>query len=318
MNSTTSSNGSEESVQGVFLLGLIIIDFVFATVIMTANSFLFVTIYRDPCRCLRTPNVFLIANLSLADFFMGFVSFLRGFELTYRYRGLGELLIVNITQYFIGAVSILAAVFTLLVMSYDRYVAVIKPFEYPLKVTNTRAKIFIFGIWTSALVFSVLPVSDVRRETFLLAYCYSHFVIPSFLLTTIYVKIYKTISLQREELRNVRASLTAGSRRQQLERENRMVMAFMMILLIFYLSFFPYFVQVQILYFCSCRTSYAYRVYYYVANEFLSVSSMVNPFMYAWRIPKFNRSLRLCFRRQNAIGVLNTSSTLNQVKASTQ
>lgn len=317
MNLTTSSNGSKESVQGVLLLGFIIIDFVFAAIIMMANSFLFITIYRDPCRCLRTPNVFLIANLSVADFFMGFVSFLRGIELTYRYHGWGELLIVNITQYFIGAVSILAAVSTLLAMSYDRYVAVIKPFEYPLKVTNTKAKIFIFAIWTSALVFSVLPVSDVRREKFLLAYCYSHFVIPSFLLTTIYVKIYRAISLQREELKNVRASLTAAGRRQQLERENRMVMAFIAILLIFYLSFLPYFINIQILYFCSCRTSYVYRVYHYVANEFLSVSSIVDPFMYAWRIPKFNRSLRMCFRRRNVISVLHTTSTLNQGKAST-
>ena len=321
MNSTTSSNGSRETVQGIFLLGLIIIDFIFGTIIMVANSFLFITIYRDPCRCLRTPNVFLIANLSVADFFMGVVSFLRAVELTYRYCGLGELLVVNISQYFIGAVSILASVSTLLAMSYDRYVAVIKPFQYPQKITNTRAKVSIFVIWMNALVLSVLPVSDVKRENFLLAYCYSHFVIPSFLLTAVYVKIYKAVSLQREELRNVRASLTAANRRQQLERENKMVVAFVLILFIFYISFVPYFIQVQILYFCSCRSSYAYNVYYYVANEFLSVSSMVDPFMYAWRLPKFNRSLRLCFRRlggRNVVAVWTATSTLNQYRASTQ
>ena len=137
--------------------------------------------------------------------------------------------------------------------------------------------------------------------------------IPSFILTTVYVKIYKEISHQRQELKDVRASLTAASRRQQLERENRMVKTFVLILSIFYFSFFPYFINVQILYFCPCRNSYAYNVYHYVANEFLSVSSIADPFMYAWRLPKLSRSLRSCFRQRvgrNVVVVWNGANSL--------
>lgn len=321
MNSTPATNISEKPTTDPVLLSpellllLIIADITFGFIITLGNATLFFTIYRDPCRCLRTPSVFLIANLSVADFFMGIVSYLRAVELIYQYCGLPDLTIVNITGYFMGAVSILAAVSTLMAMSYDRFIAIIKPFQYPQKVTISKAKISIAVIWINALVMSVLPVSDVKQENFLLAYCYSHFLVPSFILTTAYLKIYKKIVLQRNELQEVRASLTAINRKKQLERDNRMVIAFVLILLVFYCSFLPYFIFVHILYFCPCRTSHAFGLYRYVANEFLSVSSMVDPFMYAWRLPRFNRSFRSCFqrlRKRNAVAELNgTSSNIN-------
>ena len=315
MSSTTLRNEGEQptsnsSIQVELLLGLIIVDFMFGTIMTVGNISLLITIYQDPCRCLRTPSVFLIANLSVADFFMGIVSYLRGIELTHKYCDLGGLPVLNMIQYFIGAVSILVAASTLLGMSYDRYIAIVKPLEYPQKITVARVKVAITTIWINALVMCVLPISDVKRENFLLAYCYSHFVIPSFILTAVYVKIYKMVALQRQELKDVRANLTAANRRQYLEREKRMVVTTLLILFIFYFSFLPYFINVHILYFCSCRTSYAYKVYHYVANEFLSMSSMVEPILYSWRLPKFNRSLRLCtcFRRRkrrNVVAVWN-------------
>ena len=322
MNSTPTTTISESatsiwSVEAELLLVLIIIDSIFGSIITLGNASLFTTIYRDPCRCLRTPSVFLIANLSVADFFMGIISYLRAGELTYMYCGLGDLPILNMSEHFIGAVSILVAVSTLLAMSYDRYIAVIRPFEYPQKITNTRAKATIAIIWANALVMSVLPVADVKKENFLLAYCYSHFVIPSFILTATYVKIYKVAALQRQELKDVRANLTAANRRKCLERENKMARTTLLILFVFYLSFLPYFINVHVLYFCSCRTSYMYRVYHYVANEFLSMSSVVDPFMYAWRIPKLSYSLRFCIRRRwtrrNVVAVWNGSFS-NQIQ----
>lgn len=279
-----------------WLLCLVIIDFIFGFIIVTGNASLFITICRDPCKCLRSPSTFLIANLSVADFFMGTVSLLRAAELLYKYNGIPDVPVLNIAGYFIGAVSILAAVSTLMAMSYERYVAIIKPFRYPQAITTKRVKVAMAGIWVNAFVMCILPLSSVKQEIFLFTYCYSHFVIPSFVLTVMYVKIYKQIALLRKELKEVRASLSAVTRTRQLERERRMVIAFILILILFYLSFLPYFVFVQILFFWSLRDSGALYVFRLIANEFLTVSSLVDPFMYAWRLPKFNRSLRLCFQ----------------------
>ena len=73
MNSTLSADGSDAEtvsfeVVGVDLLVFVILDYSLGTIIMVTNGFLFFTIYHDPCRCLRTPSVFLIASLSVADF----------------------------------------------------------------------------------------------------------------------------------------------------------------------------------------------------------------------------------------------------------
>ena len=81
MNLTLPTNASEHPTSIVSvraeLLWFIILDLMFGTIITVGNASLFITIYRDPCRCLRTPNVFLIGNLSVADFFMGIISYLR-------------------------------------------------------------------------------------------------------------------------------------------------------------------------------------------------------------------------------------------------
>ena len=295
-----------------WLLCFIILDFIFGFVIVTGNGSLFVTIYRDPCNCLRSPTTSLIANLSVADFFMGLVSLLRAVELLYMYHGVPDMPVLNLIGYFIAAVSILAAVSTLMTMSCERYVAVVKPFRYRQLITIRRTKVTIGGIWISALVLCVLPLSHVKQEIFLLTYSYSHFVIPSFVLTAIYVKIYKQITSQRKELKEVRESMSSANRIRQLERERRMVMAFILILIVFFCSFLPYFI-LQILFFCPCRESGAFHMFRLIMNEFLSLSSVVDPFMYAWRIPTFNRSFRSCFqllKGRNVITVLyQTTST---------
>lgn len=303
-----------------WLLCFIILDFILGFVIVTGSGSLFVTIYRDPCNCLRSPTTSLIANLSVADFFMGVVSLLRAVELLHKYHGVPDVPVLNLIEYFIGAVSILAAVSTLMAMSYERYVAVVKPFRYPQLITIRRTKVTIGGIWISALVMCVLPLSHVKQEIFLLTYCYSHFVIPSFVLTAIYFKIYKQIALQRKQLKEVRESMPSANRIRQLERERRMVMAFILILIVFFCSFLPYFIFVQILFFCSCRESGAFHMFRLIMNEFLSLSSVVDPFMYAWRISKFNRSFRSCFqllRGRNVITVLNQTTSTHNGEAST-
>jgi len=320
MNLSLSANASWQPTSNALLLGdgilgFIVFDLMIGTIITVANAFLFITIYRDPCRCLRTPSVFLIASLSVADLLMGTVNYLRAVGWIYSYNGLGSIFIVNISQYLIGSVSILAAGLTLVAMSYERYIAVIKPLQYPHKISNSRAKIGIAVIWVNALFMSVLPVSGLPLALFSLVYSYSHFVIPVFALTAVYIKISKTVALQRQELKDVRASLTVANRRKQLERENRMFIAFVLVLLVFYFSFLPYFIKVHILYFCSCRTSFAYEVYYLIANALLSVSSLLDPFMYAWRLPKFKRSFRLCSlqcRGRNVVVPLDATTSFYQ------
>ena len=297
-NSCSQVTNTASGVSQGFLLWLIINNFVFGTIIVLGNASLFLVINRDPCRCLQSPSVILIANLSVADFFMGVVSYQRAVELIYMYYGWPDPIILNVAQYFVGAVSIFVAVATLMSMAYERYIAITKPFHYRQRITNKRAKTSITVIWVNAIVMSLLPLSDVKRENFLLAYCYSHFFIPSVVLLAVYFKIFKEVARQKRELKEVRVGLTAENRRRQLERESRMVRMFVMILSIFYLSFLPFFIRVHLLYFCPCKTSYGYSVFHFVTNEFLLISSVLDPFLYAWRLPKFKRSFRACFQRR--------------------
>ena len=71
------------------------------------------------------------------------------------------------------------------------------------------------------------------------------------------------------------------------ERERKMAGTSLMILILFGASFFPFFIQI-----CIYLDSRPYRKFSVVVHIFLYLSSLNDPFMYTWRVPKFRRSLR--------------------------
>lgn len=83
-------------------------------------------------------------------------------------------------------------------------------------------------------------------------------------------------------------------------RERKVLFAILFVLGLFYLTFAPQFVALNILIFHPwLRKVVGFRAFLYTSNKVLLVSSSINPFIYAWRIPKYRRALRAVFRRDN-------------------
>ena len=92
-NATTSPSPSSglniyAQLSPTFYLCLVIYDAIIALATSLGNFLLLVVIYRDPLRCLRTPTTSLIANLGVADFFVGaFLGFGRTVEMYFLCKG---------------------------------------------------------------------------------------------------------------------------------------------------------------------------------------------------------------------------------------
>jgi len=186
-------------------------------------------------------------------------------------------------------------------MSWDRFVAVTDHLNYKSRVTVKKVKFCIAGIWLNALFLAVLPAAGVRKMNFLFAYCYSHAVLPAIVLTVTYIVIFRTLS---QKLRNIEQQVSSGNssikKRRNLYRERKLLLAISLVLIVFYTCFTPYFVKVHLWFFCEgCEKSASFLTYHFVSNDILSLSSLLDPAIYAWRLQRFRKTfLRvLCLKR---------------------
>ena len=313
MNESTFHNGTSSTsslpelniysqLSPTFYLCLVVLDAFFAFVITSGNFPLLVTIYRDPFRCLRTPTTFLIANLGVADFLVGaFLGFGRTVEMYFLYLGQQEPPYLNTFQYFIGGLAVFAAVCSIMAMSWDRFVAVTDHLNYKSRVTVKKVKYCIAGIWLNALFLAVLPAAGVRKVNFLFAYCYTHFFLPAIVLTATYIVIFRTLS---KKLRNVEQQVSTDEQQRNVYHERRLVLAILLVLIVFYTCFTPYFVKVHLWFFCEhCENNASFLTYHFISNDILSLSSLLDPVIYAWRLQRFRKALLkvLCLKRNIAV-----------------
>lgn len=323
MNNSTAKQGqaaishqSENIYQQLspsFYLRLVIIEVILATATTVGNSLLLFAICRDPLRCLRNPTVYLIANLAVADLLVGFfVGFCRAMEMFLLYRGQQTPLSLNTVQYIIAGSAMFAAVYSIIAMSWDRFVAVSDPTNYRTKVTVKRVKICLLAVWPTALCFAVLPAAGVRKLDFLVAYCYSHFVLPAIILTLVYIVIFKRLSKKLQALDQVvHPQTTDSNNRKTLYRERKLAATILLVLLTFYVCFAPYFVKVHLWLLCDCQKSTPFLITHFITNDVLLLSSLLDPIIYGWRLERFRKTFRMVIGSKRNRPIVLPSSSAN-------
>ena len=82
-----------------------------------------------------------------------------------------------------------------------------------------------------------------------------------------------------------------------LEREKKMIKVIVIILGLFYITLMPQYISLHLLHFCeSCKKSLTFHMVDVALSRFLYISSAINPFVYAWRVPKYNQAFQDCWK----------------------
>lgn len=295
-----------------FLLSVTIIDFILATLTISGNLLLLTTILFDPLRCLRTPTTYFIANLAFSDLLIGLlIGYGRAVVEYFQYVDEAEPRWIAIVINIGGGATLISGIWTVIALALDRYLAVTDPLHYSERVTAHRVVLYISLSWPLAMALPApYPFAEQSWPIFLLTFSHTHFTVPVLLLLAVYFRIFRSLSRRRSELLRLTTSISTMTLRHTLERERKMAITSLMILILFCTSFLPFYVKIQLLSFCKCLESKPYRKFAFVAHIFLYISSLMDPFMYAWRVPKFRRSLRECFKIEKRNTVRPT--TLNR------
>ena len=211
-----------------------------------------------------------------------------------------------------------ASIATLLAITVDRYLYIVKPLKYPQVVTHRRVFIAVSGVWVSACCIFIVWYIEVksfgiayrslcqtRNNTAYITTAFAGY----FLLTLILFLNFHILSVARKQRKRILAGTTIGMAENSSEESaNRMS---------FVLGFFvavkaakAFAIVVAVLTFCMLTpsvvgqildkfcTESCWRIWFVVFQyEFYGVNSVVNAFIYGMRHVKYRKAcLHILFK----------------------
>ena len=220
-------------------------------------------------------------------------------------RSLESYLLVNIV---VAVVSIMVGCCNVVAMVCDRWLAVTAVLNHRRIVTVRRVNSLIVLFWIYAIGFVGLSFyRAIPKDVYELLYCHLHVSLPLIVLSLLYCKTFRALQAHSRRMTN----LGPGNQRMNSKTvcaEKKTTNVFVIVLCLFYMSFLPYVVVVNLKNFCPvCAVSKGFQVFLHIAFRFLILNCSLDPFVYAWRIPKYRRAVRTIFnrcyraRRRNAI-----------------
>ena len=299
-----STSDSELENSDSFHLFQAILAILVSTPAVVTNILLLVTVFRDPSRnqpLLGSPVTILVVNLAMCDLLTGAIP--GSCSLYYNIaiftgQPKQELVGLSILAVVAGVMTNIVSSCTIAAMSLDRLFSVSSPHQYTASVTKAKIKVFIAVVWIYSLLFSCLGRMGVSYTAFVVLYCHIHVTVPLVILPVVYWKTYRALRLHNNLVRNL------ADGREQIDlvhrrRERKMVFAFLLVLISFYVTFLPqYIVQNIYLLSPSLAERSSFNFFLYASNKFVFLNCTLNPFIYAWRVPKYKQAFMAVFGRR--------------------
>lgn len=315
MNSTNLTNGTniESHARFYAIEGFLIFCLcVLAVSTVLSNGMFLLTFYRDPLKCLRTPSAIFIAGLATANFLTGLIvepslvawtvfSFISvdNRSLQRFARFLDAFSIVTITSSFL----------IMLALGIVQYLLIKHPRVYDKAVSSKSSLIGVILILIYSVFFATLPeMTGINREQ-KAVYYFVDLVVHNTLLTVVLVVLYLLIYFKFRQLaqRHRNSDLeetTEGqgpsiqpseSEKQRRQAEKDFVYGTIIMTLFLIITVWPLIITL----FLAMVYGYTWGIFIamVVSYFFLLWKFAVDPFVFAWRLRKYRKSLVLVMQR---------------------
>lgn len=260
-------------------------------VTIPGNLLVVLAVFIDPNKDLRSPFMYFVANLAIADLLVGIVtdpvSAVYHFKSALGFINHGTLIASVHMPFFI---SCTASVLSLAALTVDRYLAITSPFRYRATLNPMRAVLVCILVWMLSLSFPF-------------AYLYLGFIHYAFLfantavvmtfavLLLAYVRIYKTFRRQIREWDNLHDSTEENRAKKLTMRWEQKITKTLLIMLALFIScYLPACVLIYVI--NLCNTCNCDLVVWARDVQFLLIlaNSSMNPFIYSWRLYNCRRA----------------------------
>ncbi|XP_032223042.2 trace amine-associated receptor 1 [Nematostella vectensis] len=272
-----------------------IISIILAFVTSLANGFVIFLFIKDPHRKIRnSPTNVLISSLAFVDFSVGILlePISAFWYLTYH---------VDKAVPFHGrhlemaeAFLLLVSVFHLLGITRDRVMAVLSPLQYS-QTTRKKSYLVVVCIW----VYCVAAIISLRfiGKSYLrnIIFCL-HIDIAIVVSVVLFACVLYSLRKQTKTLQSFNVDRTVTLR--AVKREKKVTKTMGLMLAVFILCTLPWFVMMQMLPLCkTCQRNMDKLIWAFKLTFVLfQANCALNPFLCAWRLPKYNAALKAIFR----------------------
>lgn len=258
------------------MIGWKIVFTIEALVIITGNLLVIVSSIFN--RILRKRRYFLLLNLSLADLMVGMVTIpLYLYILHTGYHGSAKKAFVFF-DVFLGVESLLG----LLALSWERLYAICCPIKHRT-IRKQNLLVLISVTWTIATITGVVSTTGHGNQ-----YVFFYFVLPFLTLILVLICINYVIIWVK-----VHASKSVGDGIQcsRTRHDRKLAMTLFIVTILSLLAWLPLEVLNILIPLCSsCKKSLNHI--FYLAKFLQFGNSLINPLIYALRMPEFRNALR--------------------------
>lgn len=255
------------------------------------NLMVILAVLFDPNKNLRSPFTLLVANLAVTDLIVGVLVEPLSVNTHYR-ESQGMSISMSWFSQSVYFLCCTASLLSLAALTVDRYLAITKPLWYRTNASYKRVGIAASMVWIVSGCFTSL-FFYVGFVTYAFVFANITMFCTIFIFIFSYVRIFQYAKKQIAQI----DSLTDGqsehnkARQRAIEMENKLTKTYLIMLGVFLTCYIPSCIMIYLMnlcHACSCYLIHWLRDFHFV---FITINSLINPFLYAFRLPNFKSAV---------------------------
>ena len=273
----------------------VIAALLFSPVTVLANGLVLASILLDPFKNIRSsPSSNLIFSLALADFLVGVLVDPLAAVWNISIACNSSPPFSTTTILFPATISVGVSLYSLVALSVDRRVAITSPLQYVYRVRKIR--IAIICIWCYFLFAGILLVVFESYKLIIDTLFAGHLAVPSIIVVVLNIAAIRSIHNQRLNIKRNVGSENSLVLRNAFNREKTVTQTVIIMVVAFEICLLPFTILSKMADRILNRTNlHDYKTFiwfYFLSNTLLVANSLMNPFLYAWRLPKYRKAFQ--------------------------
>ena len=267
---------------------------------MLGNVLVLLAVWKDPLKKLRSsPSNVILVSMALADLSVGLVvcplTAYWGWVIFDKGTSPFDLSVI----FAINAFSVNVSFGHMFLLTIDRLLAVVKPLQYRVIITNKRTVIASCVCWIYFLAFGCSFL--ILRDYLALMAAVDTVQLLSILLSMLIM--YTVIMFRFHRYSKSRINEPIYSQNNLtfiLKRERRLFKAITIVICAFLICYMPAFIVQMLIYLCKpCHPHLALLMIFFGFSTCLThANSGLNPILYSWRVPKYRETFKYLLKNR--------------------
>ena len=282
--------------------GSAIFIYTVSLITILANSLLLLIFCVDPLRIFRNPTTYFLIGLAIVDLLTALVQepiYATCFILLYiKYPSLQKCgPFMEFASYF-SAFSITVSLLIVFAFTVTQYIVVSSPLKYGRSVTKKKVFISVVSIYLYTAVFCCLPLMGVPNKVKDAIELFLHNYAVVLVTVVFYILLHYTMKKKMATGNTLQNESTPREESKHTQVQRNFVRLNVILLIVLVVCFVPTMVMMTIRLFIEDYIP-PILITNLMTDNLHYLKFLLDPFVYAWRMPKYRESLSKIIRRKN-------------------